>query len=117
MTEGQLMIAAALINAAVCRSEAKVTAMRIEDDWQLKFGQGQVYSFTAYEEAVEQMVYDPQESINQVMDWWGTGIQVKKDGDQWCATQSDFINLQESPAGFGNSPKEAVDALLAEVAK
>jgi hypothetical protein len=44
-----------------------------------------------------------------------SGIQVKKDGNQWCATQADFINLQESPAGFGDSPKEAIEALLLEV--
>ena len=31
------------------------------------------------------------------------------DGDQWCATYKDFVNLQESPAGFG---KRAIDALI-----
>jgi hypothetical protein len=41
-------------------------------------------------------------------EWWGDGTQVFMDGDTWCAVNRDFINLQESPAGFGCSPKEAV---------
>ncbi len=60
---------------------------------------------------------NPTPSVGKRPSWWGTGIQVKMDGDQWCATQADFINLQESPAGFGDSPKEAVDALLVEVSQ
>lgn len=32
---------------------------------------------------------------------------VFMDGDSWCAVFPDFINLQESPAGFGTSPEEA----------
>lgn len=43
--------------------------------------------------------------------WWETEIDVFKDGNQWCATMADFINLQESPAGFGRSPNEAVKNL------
>lgn len=34
-------------------------------------------------------------------------INFQMDGDQVCATYSDFINLQESPAGFGRNIKEA----------
>lgn len=30
-----------------------------------------------------------------------------KDGNQWCATQGNFSNLQESPAGFGDTCLEA----------
>lgn len=44
--------------------------------------------------------------------WWNTGVQVFKDGDQWCAVNADFINLQESNAGFGAVPQDAVDNLL-----
>lgn len=44
--------------------------------------------------------------------WWNTGIQVYKDGSSWCAVGSGFTNLQESPAGFGNTPQEAVNDLL-----
>lgn len=49
--------------------------------------------------------------------WWNTGIQVKKDGDAWCAHHADFINLQESDASFGATPAEAVKALLTPVNK
>lgn len=34
-----------------------------------------------------------------------------KDGNQWCATYADFINLQESPAGFGETWEEAARGL------
>lgn len=30
------------------------------------------------------------------------------DGNAWCATRDDFVNLQESPAGFGSSRREAI---------
>lgn len=40
---------------------------------------------------------------------------VFKDGDQWCATDQSFINLQESPAGFGKSHRRAISALLTEL--
>jgi hypothetical protein len=40
-------------------------------------------------------------------------LQVFKDGNKWCATFADFINLQESQAGFGSTAIEA----LAELAK
>lgn len=35
------------------------------------------------------------------------GVKLAMDGDQWCATRSDFIDLQASPAGFGKSALEA----------
>lgn len=34
------------------------------------------------------------------------------DGDSWCAVFDDFINLQESIAGFGNTPEDAIESLL-----
>lgn len=34
-----------------------------------------------------------------------------KDGDRWCCVNGDFINLQESPAGFGETFEEALDEL------
>lgn len=34
-------------------------------------------------------------------------IRVVRDGNQWCAFMPDFVNLQESAAGFGNSQSEA----------
>jgi len=39
------------------------------------------------------------------------GIKVYKDGGSWCATRSDFINLQESTAGFGDTAREAMSDL------
>lgn len=37
---------------------------------------------------------------------------LSKDGDHWCATLPDFINLQESHTGFGKSPVSAILSLL-----
>ena len=41
------------------------------------------------------------------------GAKLFKDGDMWCATGGNFINLQESPAGFGETCLKA----LAELCK
>lgn len=41
------------------------------------------------------------------------GCKLSLDGNAWCATRADFINLQESPAGFGATKLEA----MAELAK
>lgn len=37
----------------------------------------------------------------------GPESRVFKDGTAWVAVMPDFINLQESPAGFGDTPEEA----------
>lgn len=42
---------------------------------------------------------------------------VYPDGNSWCATGKGFINLQESPAGFGDNPVAALQALLSEEAR
>lgn len=39
------------------------------------------------------------------------GITLIMDGNAWCAHRSDFINLQESPAGFGETCLEALAKL------
>ena len=44
-------------------------------------------------------------------EWWDTDIRVFLDGSSWCAVGAGFENLQESPAGFGDSPATAVDDL------
>lgn len=36
-----------------------------------------------------------------------------RDGDQWCCVFGDFINLQESPAGFGETFSSAMADLMA----
>lgn len=41
----------------------------------------------------------------------GPATRVFKDGDKFCAVDPDFVNLQESPAGFGDTPEEARAAL------
>ena len=46
--------------------------------------------------------------INPQPSWWNSEMNVQKDGDQWCAFKDGFINLQESEAGFGNSPSLAI---------
>lgn len=39
------------------------------------------------------------------------------DGNMWCATRPDFINLQESTAGFGPTRPEAIkDCIKNEIA-
>lgn len=55
---------------------------------------------------------NPAPNVGDAPKWWNTGVNVQKDGTQWCATGPGFINLQESPAGFGNTPQQAVDELI-----
>lgn len=40
-------------------------------------------------------------------------VQFSQDGDQRCATRPDFVNLQESHAGFGDTDEEALANLEA----
>lgn len=42
-----------------------------------------------------------------------TVFTIRKDGSAWCAVDQDFVNLQESEAGFGDSPVSAISNLLA----
>lgn len=37
---------------------------------------------------------------------------IEHDGDAWVAHRSDFVDLQESLAGFGDTPLEALVDLL-----
>lgn len=39
-------------------------------------------------------------------------ITIKKDGAAWCAHRSNFTNLQESLAGFGDTPEDALADLM-----
>ena len=41
-----------------------------------------------------------------------TEIKTFMDGKAWCATRPDFVNLQESLAGFGETEAEAIENLL-----
>jgi hypothetical protein len=40
---------------------------------------------------------------------------IRRDGAAWFATRSDFVDLQTSPAGFGETPVDALVDLLREV--
>lgn len=42
----------------------------------------------------------------------GKEYRLRMDGDAWCATADNFVNLQESDAGFGSTPVEALQNLL-----
>jgi len=44
-------------------------------------------------------------------DWWNTNINVQLDWNMWCAFLDGFVNLQESEAAFGDTPRDAVAAL------
>jgi hypothetical protein len=39
-------------------------------------------------------------------------FEFEMDGNQWCCHLVGFIDLQNSPAGFGNTRKEALESLL-----
>ena len=39
-------------------------------------------------------------------------VKICLDGNAWFATYDDFIDLHESPAGFGNTPSEALKGLI-----
>ena len=43
------------------------------------------------------------------------GVSLGMDGSAFCATRTDFVNLQESPAGFGDSYLEAMAELCKEL--
>jgi hypothetical protein len=40
---------------------------------------------------------------------------IEKDGTAWSATNNDFTNLMESPAGFGDTPLQALQNLIDEM--
>jgi hypothetical protein len=39
---------------------------------------------------------------------------LERDGSSWCCKFQDFVNLQESPAGFGDTCIEAIANLIVE---
>ena len=43
------------------------------------------------------------------------GCDLHRDGNAWCATDRHFVNLQESPAGFGATALEAMAELCKEI--
>lgn len=65
--------------------------------------------------------------VKELADKWGCvdedadvyaeriGVVLTLDGDNWCATRTDFVNLQESPAGFGSTKLAAMAQLCHEL--
>lgn len=43
------------------------------------------------------------------------GVTLQMDGNAWCAIPAWFINLHESPAGFGDTKLEALAALCKDL--
>ncbi len=43
------------------------------------------------------------------------GFNLSMDGNQHCATRSDFVDLHNSPAGFGDTALEAISELAKEL--
>ena len=55
--------------------------------------------------------------INELNDEYDRDeYRIFKDGSAWCATRGGFVNLQESPAGFGETPSDALNELQMELA-
>lgn len=80
----------------------------------------------AWELLVESMALGANTSrINELASKWNcndtdadkfaevVGVEIVKDGNSWCAHKKDFVDLQESPAGFGDNKLEA----MADLAK
>jgi len=42
----------------------------------------------------------------------GNPVRFNMDGNQWCAVRLPFTNLQETPAGFGDTPMQALVDLI-----
>jgi len=49
--------------------------------------------------------------------WWHENINLKIDGTSWCAYYDDFIDIQTSVCGFGDTPREAVKNLKTTIQK
>ena len=45
------------------------------------------------------------------------GFHLLRDGDAWCAVGPGFVDLQRSPAGFGNTREAAIRDLRAALRK
>jgi hypothetical protein len=45
------------------------------------------------------------------------GFHLLRDGDMWAAVGPHFVDLQQSPVGFGETKAEAVKALHVELRK
>lgn len=65
----------------------------------------------AYGEHEDSKIYDGYVPYLACPAHGGPKTRVYKDGNKWCAVFPDFINIQESEIGFGDTPEEARKAL------
>ena len=66
----------------------------------------------AYGEPTEESDYEGYVPALACPGHGGPRTRVFRDGNAWCAVGPDFVNLQESPAGFGDTPDAARAALV-----
>lgn len=45
-------------------------------------------------------------------DYADCGVKFVMDGDQWCCVFEDFVDLAESPSGFGDTKQDAYEDLI-----
>jgi hypothetical protein len=64
------------------------------------------------DKSLQRMLETPKTQHTEKRGFPSHAFVVYKDGDQWCCVFGDFINLQESPAGFGRTMFDAMDALM-----
>lgn len=62
--------------------------------------------FSLLEEIVDHL-----KEIKESIDY-PIGVTLFRDGNAWCAVRANFVNLQESHAGFGDTRKEALADLV-----
>lgn len=67
MSDAERMLAAALMMCEAVKVQAEIFAMRSNDDWEVKFGSGQIHMHDAYAMAAAKL-YDPQIFINEARD-------------------------------------------------
>lgn len=58
-------------------------------------------------------IEDGEKARQALEDIWCLNLDLEMDGGMWCAKGHDFINLQESHAGFGKTRREAAEAYYA----
>lgn len=68
-----------------------------------------------------------EERVSELAEKWGCndedadeytnriGVETFLDGDSWCAVGPGFINLAESPAGFGHTKLSAISSLCKDM--
>lgn len=66
MSDAQMMLAAAMMMCEAARVNAETAAMKAHDEWEIKFGNGQIHLHESYVKMIGD-AYDPQVFINRVI--------------------------------------------------